>query len=77
MNPKYEQEEDAQREAAALNEKPLGFCPVINAVCKPDCVAFKQAYVRPTFVWVERTRRDEQRYEVVPSRCDYIRIFVS
>ena len=77
MNPKYEQEEDAQREAAVLNEKPLGFCPVINAVCRVECVAFKQAYVRSALVWVEAARRDEQRHEVVPSRCDYIRIFVS
>jgi hypothetical protein len=76
MSVKHVQEADAQREVAALNQSPLGFCPVCNASCRVDCVAFTRSYVSTRMLWIEDTRKDEMRYEAIPPKCGYIKLFV-
>ena len=41
--------EDAELKLKRHIDKPLGFCPMIKAECKIDCVAFTKAYIRNVY----------------------------
>ena len=53
--------EEAVAAAEAAN-KPLGFCPVINATCRTDCVVYGKAQIGRA----NRMGKEEHWYVVQP-----------
>ena len=59
---KFKTREEAEKVKAQLGKKPLGFCPVIAAVCQIDCVCYVE---RPP-------HRDRDVWRLYPDYCDHV-----
>lgn len=64
--PTYTTQAEANDEASKLN-KPLGFCPLIRAICRgPECVCYGPAYAHSLF---KAPDYKDKEWHVIPPIC--------